>query len=48
MRAATFQSQLQTSCYPPGETNQQSLMTHPSEGGLPGVMSGTRIPFLVL
>ena len=33
VRAATFRSQLQISCYPPGEINQQSLTTHPLEGG---------------
>ena len=48
VRAATFRSQLQTSCYPPGEINQQILTTHPLEGGLAGVMSGTKIPFLAL
>ena len=48
VQAATFRSQLQTSCYPPGEINQQSLTTHPLEGGLAGVMSGTKIPVLAL
>ena len=46
--ATTFRSQLQTSSYPPGETNQLGPMTHPLEGGLAGVMSGTKIPFLDL
>ena len=48
MRAAAFRSQLQTSCYPPGEINQQSHMTHPSKSGLAGVMNERKIPFLVL
>lgn len=46
VRAVTFQSQLQTLCYPPEGINHQSRITHPSEGGLAGVMS--KNPFLDL
>ena len=48
VRATAFRSQLQTSCYPPGEKNQQSHTTHRLESELTGVMNETKIPFLVL